>query len=324
MLKLPVMNNLKTFTVQNLNTPLRTDLYLISQIPELTRTSAKKIIMEGFVKVNGQKIRPNFKLANGYKVNVELNKAENLLNKDEFSRLTPTKMNLNIIYEDRQLIVINKRAGDVVHPVTGHTKDTLMNGLLYREIENSKGKNEVPRIRPVHRLDKDTSGVILFSKTKEAHEYYSKLFENREVEKTYFAVVKGDFRDYMLEKTNREYFEIFTYIGRSNENRKQFYNTSQDKGLPARTKIYFEKYWVHPVKKDKIYSLLKLVPETGRTHQLRVHLNGIGFPILGDALYEGDNFSRLMLHAYSLKLKLYPKGKTGEFIAPFPNEFGKV
>lgn len=320
------MNNIKEFTVQDLNTPTRLDLYLISQIPDLTRTSAKKIIMEGFVLVNGKKEKPNFRVSNEFKVQIDFVKSDTLLNKDEFARLTPTKMNIDVIFEDNNLIVINKKAGEVVHPVTGHTKDTLMNGLLYKEIERSKkeGREEVPRIRPIHRLDKDTSGVILFSKTKEAHEYYSKVFENREVEKTYYAVVKGDFRDYIESKTSREFFEVFTYIGRSNENRKQFYNTNQDKGLPARTKVYFEKYWDHPVKKEKVYSLLKLIPETGRTHQLRVHLEGLGFPIIGDTLYNGENFSRLMLHAYSLKLKTFPEKKIKEFKAELLQEFGKL
>lgn len=319
------MNNIHEFTVQNLNVPTRVDLYLISQIAELTRTSAKKIIMEGFVLVNGEKVKPNFRVFNDFKVSIDVKKSDDLLNKEEFSKLVPTEMKLDFIYEDTNLIVLNKKEGEVVHPVTGHVTDTLMNGLLFREIKLSKdgNKTEVNRIRPIHRLDKDTSGVILFSKNKEAHEYYSKIFENREVEKTYYAIVKGDFRDYMESKTKKEYFEIFTYIGRSNENRKQFYNTNQEKGLPARTKVYFEKYWQHPVKKGKIYSLLKLVPETGRTHQLRVHLNGVGFPIVGDTLYEGDNFSRLMLHAYSLKLKTFPKNKNSEFTAALPKEFGK-
>ena len=128
----------------------------------------------------------------------------------------------------------------------------------------------------------------------------------------------------MRDKTSKDYFEIFTYIGRSNLDKKQFYNTSQDKGLPARTRVYFVKHWNHPVKKGKIYSLLKLVPETGRTHQLRVHLSGVGFPIVGDTLYEGDNFSRLMLHAYSLKLKTFPNEKNSEFNAKLPKEFGKL
>ncbi len=303
-----------------LSNQTRVDLYLLSQIPELTRTTAKKIIMEGFLKVDGQKVKPNFRVSNGMKVEIDLQKSHKMLNENEFSKIKPVKMDLEIIYEDEFLIVVNKKTGIVVHPVTSHTDDTLMNGLLYYEM-NKNNNGTVNRIRPIHRLDKDTSGVILFSKDKEAHEYYSKEFENREVEKTYYAVVSGDFEEYLRSKTDKEFFEVFTYIGRSNLNRKEFMNTSQQKGLPARTRFYFEKHWEHPVKKKKKYSLLKIIPATGRTHQIRVHLKGIGFPILGDELYGGENFSRLMLHAYSLKLKLYKSEEIKIFATKLPKEF---
>jgi len=326
------MNDIKIFTVGNLSEPTRVDLYLISQIPELTRSSAKLVVMQKLLKVDGNFVKPNFRVSNGARVEVDVGRAEVLLNKDEFAKLQPVKMNIDVVYEDENLIVVNKKSGEVVHPVTSHTDDTLLNGLLYREIEKSKNLSAgdssrdfpmagVARIRPIHRLDKDTSGLVLFSKTKPAHEFYSKEFEAREVQKTYYAVVSGDFQEYLKSKTNREFFEVFTYIGRSNVNTKQFQNTSNEKGSPARTKVFFERYWNHPVKKKKTYSLLKLIPETGRTHQLRVHLAGIGFPILGDELYEGENFSRLMLHAYSLKIKLFPSNTEKIFTSKLPREF---
>jgi len=304
----------KNFKVEENDYGKRVDLFVLEKDLTLTRTSTKKLIMEGLVKVNNEAIRPNYRVRENDEVQIESDKISEFLDDTDSTSLVPTQMNLDIIHEDKDLIVINKPAGLVVHPVYTHKDDTLLNGLTYYFIK----KNLEVKVRPVHRLDKETSGVILFSKNKESNEIYSKIFEEHTAEKIYYAVVEGDFRTFMIKKNRPDFFEYFTYISKEKNGDRIHFNTSKEKGLPSRTKIYFENYWRggHAV---KVYSLLKLQPLTGRTHQLRVHLSSLGFPILGDLLYSNHRYKRMMLHAYSLKLPL----KTGdrEFIAELPDVF---
>jgi 23S rRNA pseudouridine1911/1915/1917 synthase len=307
---------------ENLSKTERVDLYLLSQRPDVTRTSIKHVIMSGLVKVNGESIRPNYKIRNGDLVELDWEKADDLINAENLTRLKPSKLHVDLVYEDEDLIVVNKPDGIVVHPVYGHTEDTLMNALVNYILDKSDKVTGV-RLRPVHRLDKDTSGVILFSKNLKAHEYYSRLFENHKIEKTYYAVVKGDFQKFIQQKSSEEYFEVFTYIGRSRFDDRKYANVDSRAGLPARTRIYFENFWEAPPTsrlRKSIYSLVKLIPETGRTHQLRVHLSGLNFPIVGDPIYSNIPFQRLMLHAFSLKLK-NQKNEDVKFEAKLPSLF---
>lgn len=304
----------KIITVEKKDAGKRIDLFMLEQDLTMTRTSVKKVIMEGLIKVNNVEVRPNYHVKENDKVSIEVKQSKQFIEDTNSTELTPVKMNLDIIYEDKNIILINKPAGLVVHPVYAHKEDTLLNGLVY--YFQNKGENV--KVRPVHRLDKETSGVILFAKTKDSNEFYSKLFESHAIEKTYYAVVQGDFKSYMVRKNRPDIFEYFTYISKDKTIERAYFNTSKEKGLPARTRIFFVDYWVRKDDTQK-YSLVKLQPLTGRTHQLRVHISSLGFPILGDLIYSKKPYKRMMLHAYSLKIPV--DGKEVEFTAKLPEEF---
>jgi len=174
----------------------RVDIFMQEKDLTLTRTSVKKLIMEGLIVVDSNQVRPNFRVRPGQKVEYKVEESKRFIDSTDLTEIVPTKMDLDIIFEDENIVLVNKPAGLVVHPVYNHKDDTILNGLTYHYIK----KGESVKIRPVHRLDKETSGVILFTKNKEVNEFYSKLFENHFIEKTYFAVVRGDFADFIKKK----------------------------------------------------------------------------------------------------------------------------
>lgn len=271
----------------------RLDLFLNFHTKIHTRSAVKKQINDGNVKVNGViESRANYKVRDGDEIIYDF-----VLEDDALKEIVPENIDLNIVYEDQHLIVVNKPVGMVVHPATSNWSGTLLNALYYHYRELKNTGNEV-RSGLVHRLDKDTSGLILVSKTNEGLWYYSKLFAERNIEKTYIAVVKGNFP----QKIGDTEIEIDNYIGRNSVNRKKFAKVPPSKGRRAITKVEFMQLLYL---NGKEYSLLKVSPKTGRTHQIRVHLSGIGLPILGDKVYgKGNHYSRLMLHAWKLHLVL--------------------
>lgn len=304
--------------------PERIDLFILARDQSMTRTTVKKLIMNGLISVNGENVKPNYRVAGGDHIVLRRDEVQKFIDKENLTELKPVKMKIDIIYEDPNIILVNKPVGVVVHPVYKHKSDTLMNGLVHYFLTKSSHEAHL-RLRPVHRLDKDTSGIILFAKNKEAHEFYSKLFAKHDLKKIYYAVVEGDFADYLARKSTRDYFEAFTYIDRSREDTRKFENTSSERGLPSRTRIWFERYW-QPSSSDKlksnnVFSLVKVIPETGRTHQIRVHLSSLGFPIIGDVLYDGMEYKRLMLHACELELPLLGSDDMTSFRADLPKIF---
>jgi 23S rRNA-/tRNA-specific pseudouridylate synthase len=198
--------------------------------------------------------------------------------------------------------------------------------------------NPFQRANPVHRLDKDTSGVLLFAKTPLAHRFYARQFKKREVEKTYVAVVAGDFRKYLADPKfgdveSADSLRIQNYLSKKPLNRR-YHSVTETEGDRAETFVQFIDY-----NSENDCSLLRLSPGTGRTHQLRVHLAETGFPILGDRIYEGREFPRLMLHAWRLclqydaassgisssgKKKKFSKAISKCFMAPIPKEFAEL
>lgn len=282
----------------------RLDLFITFSVDTLTRSIIKKQIETGNVFVNGTiEYKPNYKVKTGDNIICKFvlpDKATNIIK--------PEKIKLDIIYEDEHLIVVNKPIGMVVHPATSNWSGTLLNALMYRYSELATTGDSL-RQGLIHRLDKDTSGLILVSKTNEGLWYYSKLFSDRKVEKKYLAVVKGNF----ISKIGDTKLEIENYIGRNQSNRRKFTKVPPSKGKLAVTKIEFLQFLYLD---DKEYSLLQVTPITGRTHQIRVHLSTIGLPILGDKVYgKGNNYQRLMLHSWKLRLILLG-GKEKEFVAP--------
>ncbi len=225
------------------------------------------------------------------------------------SEIEPEKMDLEVLYEDESMAVINKEQGVVVHPAHGHYHGTLVQGLLYRYSELEKAfKGD--RVRPgvVHRLDKDTSGIIVAAKNPESLEYLANQFRNRSVKKTYLAIVKGAF--------NHLEGEIDDAIGRDPRDRKKF-------AVGVRNaKEALSRYRV--LDQSRGYSLVQVRILTGRTHQIRVHMKSIGHPVLGDPVYgRRDEIlpeATLMLHSW--KLAICPPGKDRKrFTAPVPERF---
>ncbi len=285
----------------------RLDLFLNFSFNEYTRSIIKKQIEIGNVLVNNNvEFKPNYKVKPG-----DLIECRFQIEDSSITAIIPENIDLDIIYEDQHLIVINKPIGMVVHPATANWSGTLLNALHYRYnmLDNTGDKI---RSGLIHRLDKDTSGLVLVSKTNEGLWYYSRLFSERKIKKTYLAVVKGNF----LHKVGNNEVEIDNYIGRNARDRKKFTKVPPSKGKQAITKIIFlQSLFLE----GKEYSLLKVMPKTGRTHQIRVHLSGIGLPILGDTVYgKGNHYQRLMLHAWKLRLNLL-SGENRGFEAP-PDE----
>ena len=287
------------------NNGIRADRYIADHLGIFKRSQIKNRNVR--VILNKKEIKLSKILISGEIITVEY---DNLLPLD----LNPEKIDLDIIYEDNNSIVINKPQGMVVHPGAGNFTGTLVHGLLYHCLE-MKDKFSSDDIRPgiVHRLDKDTSGILISAKNPDALEFFSSQFRNKSTKKSYIAIVKGV-------PINQE-GTLKTYIARDQNNRKKF-TVSENRGKEAVTRYKVIKSWEN-------FSLIHLKLETGRTHQLRVHMLHLGTPILGDSIYgrKSGIFPNitLMLHAYKLSLVLPGNNdKISTYTAPVPLRFTKV
>ncbi|MFW6131439.1 MAG: RluA family pseudouridine synthase [Candidatus Aminicenantaceae bacterium] len=284
----------------NYDAEQRLDIFLNNEIEELTRSQIKKLIDNKKVKVNGVDRKSSYKVKNRDLVEITYELSEN-------TDIQPVNMDLNLIYEDEDIIVIDKCSGMVTHPGSGHRTDTLVNALIYnfpdiREV----GNLERPGI--VHRLDKETSGVMVVARNQEAYRSLKWQFKNREIDKYYIGLVWGR----MPEKRNK----ISLPLGRHAKHSIKF-SIKSKKPRDAETI-----YSVLEVYKD--YSLLELKPITGRTHQIRVHLSSIGHPIAGDKLYGRKKIRkrcpRLFLHAARLAIKHPVSNLWREFSSSLPED----
>jgi 23S rRNA pseudouridine1911/1915/1917 synthase len=261
----------------------RLDVFLSTQQTEISRSRLKKLIIEGQVTVNGV-VRPvGYKVREGDQITVQVPIPVPL---DAVAEPIP----LDIIFEDEYLLALNKPTGIVVHPAPGHYTGTLVNALLYH-CKDLSGIGGVERPGIVHRLDKDTSGLVLVAKTELAHKNLAAQFKKREIHKEYLAIVKGNVK--------KDTGLVNASIGRHKIHRKKM-DTRALNGREASTE-----YQV--VYRCKDWSYLKLWPKTGRTHQIRVHLASIHHPVIGDLLYGGKSpnlkIPRQALHAHRLELK---------------------
>ncbi len=274
----------------------RLDKFISEQIPELSRTYAQKLVAEGYVTVNDRPAKASLKLNAGDRVQVTVPPPSP-------SPLSPEAIPLKIVYEDDDILVIDKPAGLTVHPSPGQTAHTLVNAILSRLPAAEFGDSLRPGI--VHRLDKDTSGLMLVAKNKAAQADLISQFKARTIKKAYLALVKG--------RVTPEQGSIEAAIGRDPRNRKRMAVVSE--GRPARTNYKVVKYLDG-------YTLLEVEPETGRTHQIRVHFAAIGFPVVGDATYgtRSKHLSRQFLHAYRLGFKLPSTGDYMEFNSELPED----
>lgn len=279
---------------------MRIDLYLVTVLPEFSRSRIQQLIRTGFVRLNAAITRPNEPVRTGDQIELRNPPMEKI-------ETRPEAIPLEILFEDDDLIVINKPAGMTVHPGAGHREHTLVNALLHhcRTLSGIGGK-ERPGI--VHRLDKETSGCLVAAKNDVAHRELSKQFAERTVEKIYLALVAGKMRN--------ETGVIEERIGRHPVHRQRM-SASSSRGRPARTEY-------HVLRSSEQASLLECRLHSGRTHQIRVHLHHLGHPVLGDKIYGSrlaKNFPRQMLHAWKLGFLHPHSGERKNFEAPLPDDF---
>jgi len=278
---------------------IRIDKYL-SDNTEYSREFIQKLIESSLVLVNGKKVKPSYK--------VELNDKINI-NPEDFVQecdIIPTNMDLDIVYEDDDVMVINKPSGLVVHPGSGNYTNTLVNGLMYYTKNLSDiGGEARPGI--VHRIDKDTSGLLLIAKTNKAHEILSEDFKNKRVKREYIALLNGVFKEGSA--------TIDAPIGRDKKNRERMTVTAENsKNAITHMKV---------LKRYQKYTLVSCILDTGRTHQIRVHMAYIGYPVHNDPVYaKGDatEFGQF-LHSYKMKFTHPITKKELEFEAPLPKCF---
>jgi 23S rRNA pseudouridine1911/1915/1917 synthase len=288
------------FKVDAVSSKERLDVFLSAQQTELSRSRLKKLIVEGRVTVNDVVRAVGYKVREGDQVTVQVPAPVPL---DTLAEAIP----LNIIFEDEYMIALDKQPGLVVHPAPGHYTGTLVNALLHH-CKDLSGIGGVERPGIVHRLDKDTSGLVMVAKTEAAHKNLAAQFKKREIRKEYLAIVKGNVK--------KDTGSIHAAIGRHKIHRKKM-DTRASNGRDASTE-----YQV--IHRSKGWSYLQLWPKTGRTHQIRVHLASIHHPIIGDQLYGGKSadlkMPRQALHAHKLELKHPITGSDLAFCAPLPED----
>lgn len=238
----------------------RIDKYLVEQLETMSRSKIQGLIADGYVKVNEKIIKANYKVQAADQIIVSIPEAEAIA-------IQPEDIPLDIIYQDQDIVVLNKAQGMVVHPALGHENGTLVNALLYH-IDDLSGINGEIRPGIVHRLDKDTSGIIIVAKNDEAHVALTEQLANRTMERTYWAIVHG--------VMPHSQGTIDAPIGRDPRNRQRNAIVTEGKEAISHFKL---------LETFDEYSLLEVQLESGRTHQIRVHLNYIDFPVAGDELY---------------------------------------
>lgn len=286
------------FVVGPDNCGKRLDVYLVDAIEhKFSRSFIKKLIDDDRVSVNGKRLNAHYLVSEGDKISLEVTDPEPL-------DLEPENIPVNIVFEDDDLVVVDKPAGMVVHPAPGNYKGTLVNALLYH-CKNLSGIGGVLRPGIVHRLDKDTSGLIVVAKSDLAHRALAKQFKFKNAKRTYIALVKGTVQ------LDNGIVEL--PIGRHPMNRKKMGITF------ANSKDAVTRYSV--IKRLKGFTVLELTLETGRTHQIRVHMAYLGYPILGDKTYgSSKGLSRQALHARKLTF-IHPSTKElMEFESKIPED----
>lgn len=291
----------------------RLDRFLV-ELPEInSRSFSKDLIEKEQVQINGQIAKASAKLRPGLKITIALPE-------DKPTQLVPYNFNLDIIYEDQDLIVVNKPSGLVVHPSAGHEQDTLVNALLAYTTQLSM-KNE---IRPgiVHRIDKETSGLLVIAKNDVAHEHLAMQFKNKTTHRVYYAVVQGQF---ISPKAT-----VKSYLVRHPTDRKKFSSLRKNNKIIQQfdSKIENGKWAVthyEVLQNTGTQSYVKLVLETGRTHQIRVHMKELGHPLVGDLIYgypalqyKKNQLSRFYLHAAELGFVHPRTGETLKFQSSWP------
>ncbi|WP_286006558.1 RluA family pseudouridine synthase [Ligilactobacillus aviarius] len=279
----------------------RIDKVLTTLEPEITRSQLKNLINDGHVTVNGQPVKPKYKVQAGDKISLVKPEPQSL-------ELTPENIPLDIVYEDDDVIVVNKPQGMVVHPAPGHPDHTLVNALLYHSPLSTINGTFRPGI--VHRIDKDTSGLLMVAKNDLAHQSLAEQLRNKTNKREYLALVYGQIKE--------DEGTIDAPLGRNPQDRKKQAVVKGGRHAVTHFKV---------IKRYDNFTLVKCILETGRTHQIRVHMKYIGHPLVGDPLYGprkvvGKNGQ--FLHAALLGFKHPRTGKEMVFEAPLPENFQKM
>lgn len=282
----------------------RLDIYIAENFNELSRTMIKKLIESNNILVNGKSEKVSYKVQANDNISIDVPEAKE-------TKLKAQEIPLDIIYEDSDIIVVNKPKGMVVHPANGNPDGTLVNAILSICKNSLSGIGGELRPGIVHRLDKDTSGLIIVAKNDKAHINMSEQIKERNVKKTYIALVRGNVPE--------EEATINMPIGRSTKDRKKMAVTKNGKQAITHFKV---------LKRYSKYTLLEIKIETGRTHQIRVHMAEIGYPVVGDAVYSnGKNefgIEGQMLHAYKLEFMHPITNKHMELTATLPQYFEEI
>lgn len=283
---------------------VRLDVYITDKYKDLSRTMVQKLIEEGSIKVNGNIKKLSYKVQLNDEISICIPKAKE-------TDLKPQEIPIEVVYEDDDIIVVNKPKGLVVHPANGNPDGTLVNAIMAMCKESLSGIGGELRPGIVHRLDKDTSGLLIVAKNDKAHINMSEQIKNRQVTKKYIALVRGVIQE--------DDATIDMPIGRSTKDRKKMAVTKGGKQAVTHFKV---------LKRYPKYTLLEVKIDTGRTHQIRVHMAEIGHPVIGDMVYSnGKNdfgIQGQMLHAKSLDFKHPITGKQMHLEAELPQYFKSI
>jgi 23S rRNA pseudouridine1911/1915/1917 synthase len=299
----------RIFTLTADSSAARLDRFVIEALPELSRGAVQRLIEDGAVTVNGKPSKAAYKIRPGDSIVVRIPPPPPAETKAE-------AIPLDIVHEDADLIVINKPAGMVVHPAAGHTSGTLVNAVL-AHCPELRGVGEEMRSGIVHRLDKDTSGLILVAKNEAARENLQHQFKSHSVAKVYIALVEGHLAPPLG--------LVDVAIGRDKQQHKRMAATAD--GRPSRTAFKAIEFFD---KGAQPYTLVEVRPQTGRTHQIRVHFAWMKFPIAGDTVYGRRRpkhalpLRRHFLHAQSLTFRLPSDGREVTFTAPLPSDLAAI
>ena len=282
----------------------RIDAYVSNIENEISRTAAQRLIEEGSITVNGGKVKASYKVQENDLIEIAENKPKEI-------ELKAENIPVEIIYEDEDIIVVNKPKGLVVHPAVGNPDGTLVNAIMAICKDSLSGIGGEIRPGIVHRLDKDTSGILIIAKNDVAHINLSNQIKNHEVEKTYIALVRG------IVKENEA--TINMPIGRSTKDRKKMAVNKNGKNAITHFKV---------LKRYDKYTLVEVKIETGRTHQIRVHLSHIGYPVVGDYTYSNGkndfNVEGQMLHSKKIKFRHPKSNELMELEANLPEYFQDI
>jgi len=291
-----------SFRVEKKDQHRRIDKYLADELEDLSRSFIQKLITEGKITLNGNAVDKSYKVASEDFIEITIEEKE--------SEIKAVEMELDIVYEDQDIIVINKNADRVVHPAPGHHNDTIVNALL-AHVDNLSAINGVKRPGIVHRLDKDTSGLLIAAKNDKSHKNLAQQFKDRTVEKYYYALVEGNLA--------YEKGKIDAPIGRDpNDRKKMAVRKRHSKNAVSRFQI---------IEEFKNYTLVEVKIETGRTHQIRVHFAYLGHPVVGDKKYGSKNqleAKRQLLHARKLIIFHPGTGEKMEFEADLKTDFKEI